>query len=867
MSTRTCVIDANACGVGLSVDDSMLQITTIADALSSGRAVHGDVPAFSGEFAFECYVWTVSRVALGARVAIGIAKPTDTLDHEIGSSADSYGYRIGDGTVRNNSSTLVTVQTATERTCIGVRVSLAPGAASVSWYVAGTLVHTQSLPTGQAWVPAVTISGGNAGDISAWFNFGQNRWDCFESDVKGWTVGTPGVSTLHLSHALEGFLDADNTAFSPRVLQPEQFKITKAPRPWWQSGGAASSYGSLRLDNSDGALSELVLGDTRDTSVVVSRIVATDGSGDTADAVTQCTAIIDSVSQSGTSIDVRLRSTLARLDKTLPCRVIPPFADESSAGRIYPVALGAQRLVQPLLFDAPSRTYILGDAPMTNVAVVSDGGAALSPNATPPQWQTAMGGRAIALETDPVMRLSVDCSTVGSQYEIPGAADALGGIGAFDPWAVTVGVATSTPPTGWVVSDHSGSRTLKKLSGTPAVAQLLTTETWYPPTSHFGDWLRTDSAILEAGRAYRLTCKFNAVYTRVSSNGYPGGFMLRMETGTSVTNDTAGAITPHGQPIGERPQGTYAIDFRVPEGANRYLFFCVAASQNGVPSPPGLQCGVEVSDIKLELLGQYMTLPLEGISLTGAFDEILSRAGESQSTWSRADTQAIDAATGYKIGLRWESAPTVLQALQEACDQFGAVICEDATGTIRVRQIGMPGVPIATFDNTTVIAGSVRIRPSASPMLTTLFGARKNQTPFAPGDFVTDTVAVTAAHREAWQRQTQYLLSSPVALADEYRHAQGAARQVLTHDDRATAQAEANRVVGMHSARAAEIEFTSAFIGNLPGGSTAPEDLLPGDTVTVDLPDFGFDSALGVVTSIVLSPFAGSITLTVRVSA
>ncbi len=866
MSARTCVIDSNACGAGLSVDDSMLQITTIAGALSSARSVHGDVSAMSGEFAFELYVWTVSRVALGTRVSIGIAKPTDTLDHEIGSSADSYGYRIGDGTVRNNSSTLVTVQTAAERTCIGVRVSLAPGAASVSWYVAGTLVHTQSLPTGQAWVPAVTISGGDAGDINAWLNFGQHRWDCFAGDVRGWTVGTPGVSTLHLSHALEGFLDADNTAFSPRVLQPERFQITKAPRPWWQSGGAASSYGSLRLDNSDGALSELVLGDTRDTSIVVSRIVATNGSGDTADAVTQCTAIIDSVSQSGSSIDVRLRSTIARLDKTLPCRVIPPFADESSARRIYPVALGAQRLVQPLLFDPVERIYILGDAPMTNVMTVSDGGAALSPNATPPQWQTAMGGRAIALATDPVMRLSVDCSTVGAQYEIPGAADALGGIGAFDPWAVAANTPTSTPPTGWVVSSSS-TRVLMKMSGTPAVARLFTQETWYPPTSKFGDWLRTDAPVLLAGRAYRFTCKFAGVHTPVSSNGHPGGFMLRMETGTSVTNYTAGAITPHGQPIGERPMGTYTIDFRVPDGANRYLFIGVAASQNGVPWPPGVPTGIDVSDIKLELLGQYMTLPLEGISLTGAFDEILSRAGESQATWSRADTQAIDAATGYKIGLRWESAPTVLQALQEACDQFGAVICEDATGTIRVRQIGMPGVPIAAFDDTNVIAGSVRIRPSASPMLTTLFGARKNQTPFSPGDFVTDTVNVTAAHREAWQRQTQYLLSSPVALADEYRHAQGAARQVLAHDDRATAQTEANRVVGMHSARAAEVEFTAAFVGNLPGGSTAPEDLLPGDTVTVDLPDFWCNAALGVVTSIVLSPFAGSITLTVRVSA
>lgn len=886
---RRCLLDQNAHGDGLSIDDGLLIVTTAVNSLAMGQCARGDLAVMSGWYAYEVYVWSTSRVSLTGRVRIGIAQHAGAIASAVGADALSIAYRPGEGDVVSNGTTVATVQTSAERACIGVRVTLSPLSATVAWFVDGTQIHTENLPIGKAWVPAISLAGGVAGDIAAVFNFGGNRWDHFEASMPGWTVGAPGLARITLAHALEAFLSAStdtppNTPFEPLILSPQQFRVTSQPRPWFQGGGRTSNTARLSLDNSAGRFDALRDADARDTIVVIQRARATNGTGSLADAKTVATMRLDKASQVGARLDVTLRGTLATFDRPLPCRFVPIFADDSARGRIYPVGLGSQRNVLPMLFDEPTQTYVLGDAPMNNVTLVTDGGVPLDPYATPPQWTSALGRCGIALNVEPYKRLSVDCSSVGTQYEIPGAADVLEGIGDFSSWSPPGGPYTTTPPAGWDFSNFPDSYMSRNtVAGYGIALRLVSSRIWYPSgmgspvEPYYGDWICTTGTPLVGGRSYRLTFKASGIYSPASPVNQPGGLMVR----TALSNNPADAISPHARAITSQGWGVYpfTFDFSVPPGPDRKLYFLATASRGNTPAAPAGPGGFEILDVRVELLVQHVTIPQEGITLTDAFRELLVvRDGQDESIFSVADTQAIDAATGYKIGLRWEEQPNLLSALQEACDQFGAVMIEYASGQVGVRRLtAVTGNPRTRFDRSNVDLDRVRFGTDDGSALTTLYGYRRNIVPFETGDFSTDETVVPATQREAWRGTSQGRLTSTRTPAAEYAHAIGAGRMHLRHDESASAQAEGDRVVALYedprvapggdidaaSGKAKEIELIVLYEDTLPNGVEAHE-LVYDDEVTVHLPEFGLIEKLGKVVGAANAPFAGELVVTVR---
>lgn len=61
MTSRTyAALDRNRLGPGLLLDESDLQITT-GIACDGERKVLGSLPVMSGEYAYECYVWSTSQ--------------------------------------------------------------------------------------------------------------------------------------------------------------------------------------------------------------------------------------------------------------------------------------------------------------------------------------------------------------------------------------------------------------------------------------------------------------------------------------------------------------------------------------------------------------------------------------------------------------------------------------------------------------------------------------------------------------------------------------------------------------------------------------------------------------------------------------
>jgi hypothetical protein len=181
VSSRTfATLDPNRIGDGLALEMGNLIVKTNADQLSNARKCLGTVPRGTGDAYFECYFYSDTRPAdLAETCSVGIAQVGSSLDTYVGEDADSIGLIIGTGEIQSGGSVIETVNSQAERLCIGVLVRLEAGSAgdTVAFSVNGNLLYEASIPDGQFWVPAVTVSGLDAGDMRAFLNFGQRGFD------------------------------------------------------------------------------------------------------------------------------------------------------------------------------------------------------------------------------------------------------------------------------------------------------------------------------------------------------------------------------------------------------------------------------------------------------------------------------------------------------------------------------------------------------------------------------------------------------------------------------------------------------------------------------------------------------------------
>lgn len=179
MTTRVyATLDPNSIGPGLFLDAGNLVVSTAADALDSHRKVLGTVPKAVDDSYFECHFWSVAQTSLAGMIAVGVAQQFALLDNAVGEDSFSTGYWPADGVVKQNNATIATCPVVNERVCIGVLVHLStPGSEQVVFSVDGNQVAVAPLPAGKFWLPAVTVSGGNAGEVQAVLNFGIDAFD------------------------------------------------------------------------------------------------------------------------------------------------------------------------------------------------------------------------------------------------------------------------------------------------------------------------------------------------------------------------------------------------------------------------------------------------------------------------------------------------------------------------------------------------------------------------------------------------------------------------------------------------------------------------------------------------------------------
>ena len=701
---------------------------------------------------------------------------------------------------------------------------------------------------------------------------------------EGWYIeNSEGLATLYLSIVDEGYTTRStdtpsSKAHKPRIRNAESFSIRRSPSfwPWGRSSVQQAAFGSLEIDNYDGAFDFLLGADLRDATVIFHLPPAATFGGATTinDLDPIATAVLENVtSDQEDVITVTLKDTLARLDKPLPCRYNPPFVDSNAANRMVPITLGACRNVAPLLIDEANRIYQLGDAAITNIAAMRDKAAPLDPYADPPQYSPALNATGVQLDTEPEGKLTCDISSEGAQVVIPGAEDVLNGEGILDVWTTP-----TDPPDNWnYVSGTTNAHVLR--AGTANsfsqdyVAWLFSDQT-YNTSGSIGRGIVHDDAILEAGSSYRISFKLERYSGSQSTNTTGVGFILRSDITGPIYG--AGAISgryPLTAPqFGSQP---YTFVYTVPPGADRKVY----ALAIGDPTRDDIFIGF--SSLKIEKLGEYVEAPVTGITLADYFTEILkNRAGEESTVWDSTDLEAIDAATGYLFGVHFDDQPNILEALRMPLDSFCATMFTDADGVIRTRRLTDPaeGSVVADFDETNVDR-PVRISVDSAQQLTTLIGARRNWSVFGDADFVSDELVVPLDVRERYKRTSQFQQTSSVNPAGQYSHAIGAPVFDSLLDDADDAQTEIDRVVSLyawhlnadgsvHNGKRRFVRFTARFDDQASVGAAtkiAARDLLIGDVVSLSYPGNGdtpkFDDTRLFVSSVELFPFAQKITI------
>lgn len=857
-------------GTGLSLDANDQVVTTTSNSLDIHRTIMGDLPVSSGNYQYEVYFWSQSRSSLANLLSFGVAQTSSSLVKYVGEEATSFGWRTADGGVYSNNAVLSAVPVQDERVLLGIYLALSPSSCTCSFVLNQSSVYTAALPLGKAWLPALSIGSASAGDVSAACNFGLDRFDGFGPTYTGWSTLAPGLNPIYVSLVTDAFMSSGadlppNTPFGPYIVNGRQLTIKRNPQAYVHRGTGRTNPAALitlTFDNSEGTFNALRSADVRDSTMVLQVVKAPAGGTDSiAKAATMFTGIVESVTQpTPSTIEVVLRDTLSRFDKPLRCRKIPQFYDESAAGQIWPIGLGAQRNIEPILLDSPSLLYGLGDAPMSNVQLVSDKAEPLDPIASPPQYVPALNGAAMTLRSQPVGRLAADVSSVGQQYINPGAVDILGGIGAFTTWA-----GLPSQPLGWTKATAAGIAGFGSISQTSSygTSSALRISSFVPYTLDVGGnyygYTVESGIFLQPGRSHRVT--FKLLYALGSSaNGNKFGFAIL----SKLVNDARYWITPFRSPLNQHLGAqTYTFEYRHPSfepAAELYLVVISAMdayfNPQAVPNLSAPSCVVVIDDLKVELVPEFLAVPMQGITLKDAFTEVLvNRAGEDPSVFSAADCAAIDAVTNYPLGFRWTEVPNILDMLTQIADAVGAAIFTDAFGVVRVRRLSDPstGAVVASFGKGTIDTDSFRIWRDPAPGLTISFAARPNCVPFQPGDFTTDTPVVTPTIVQQYQGPAQFNLSASVRLAQEYQGAAGAARRVLAIDDSALASTEANRMLAPFSTVMMCCQFYARYGDDLLLGADV-QVLVPSlaymDVFTLDLPELG----LSAVRMAVLTP-------------
>lgn len=854
MTTKTyALLDTHAVGPLELLDIGRTVITCAVPGTDYARAVRATEGFSSGQHYLEFTAYGEGTMA--GKVAVGIGTATASLSQRVGFGADSVGFKLGDGDIWVNDISVATVAPTDKEVVCGLLLDA--DADTATFFVANSIVAVVALTPGQTWYPMGSVGCDTASnDLNVYFVFGQNAFTYPQPGGLGWFTESGGFGGVRVC-GQTGYLTRSsdtpaNTLYVPDMVEFNDFATKHDCSVWpWSNQSSGATYGSLALANADGRYDYLTKIDPRDAKVTM-RLVPV-GAPFSESFVVATTNVNNIGSDGEAKMRLDLSDTIATLQGQLQTLIFPPYVDPGIAGRPFPILLGAARNVPILLKDQENRLFQASDAPINNIGVLRDMGDRLDPNAAPPDYTLTSDGAAVQTQVLPQGKLAGDFSSLGTQYIIPGADDALGGQGTLATWTTP-----TSPPDGWTIDGvSSGTQTRLGTATSPAVPQnyaseITTAQAWWPPLNKFG-FVQHLAANLEPGATYNFTFKIyfaTGAPPVVPGVGKPFGFRLV----SSLAGNPSSSITPDGQPINAslwQGDDVYTFTYTVPAGLPRDLYLSFAAADGVVAgTAAGSATGIWYLLQAEKLVGTVDQVPLQPMTLTAYVQAIATRAAAQglDVDWSEClvDTAAIDARTGYQGIGNWISDPTTIeQALREVCDSYCAVLFTDHLGRPRIRQLIDPAT-IADGDIVLELSGTeieypVNCSTDAATGLTDSMLSQENYYIYTDNDFVSDFNEVTGidgATRMRFKQQGQYVSVATVGIASFYNFARKQPAIMSKFDYQPDADTEINRVCGFFSGTPNFYKLTVLF-----DGATAETlaHLIFGDGIKVTYPRYGLN--------------------------
>lgn len=183
MTSRTfAILNRNAIGQGLVLDDGNLVVTTEEVSTAGTSTVLATLPKAVGKARFDTYFYSNLRADLTGMCAVGLARTEVDLNAYLGDDQYGWAMRPGEGGIWNNGVMVTPGQSVPERVAITVVCAFNASAGPfLQWYVDNSPYASVFLPTdsfgGFFWLPAVSVGGSVPGDVSAFCNFGQRPFD------------------------------------------------------------------------------------------------------------------------------------------------------------------------------------------------------------------------------------------------------------------------------------------------------------------------------------------------------------------------------------------------------------------------------------------------------------------------------------------------------------------------------------------------------------------------------------------------------------------------------------------------------------------------------------------------------------------
>jgi hypothetical protein len=730
-----------------------------ADSLSNARTARASVGQSVGAWNVELMAWgtAVAPIAPDALSAVvGIVTEDADLSDYVGADAYGIGYDLAAGDILSGGSVVATVGPAFEGDIIGVAIDMA--AATVTFAVNGTPVHTEAFSSsigGGPVYPAASMGSGDEADGRIFMNAGQRAFEYPVADSSGWYSIPTTIDTIRFSEGATYYTaetdSIPNLEFLG-VIGQASVNIVRGLNFWtWGSTRSRGSAAEFVVNNPLGEFDSLIEANVRDLDVTLHEIA------NASLPFSSATLIGSFVLERVTVVDdgrlkLTLREKSAVLDQPLQTRLYLPNAPEEIANRPVQICIGACRSVTPTFLreDSSGLQYQAADTACSFGQLRDSGDLLLLPD----DWSVLPGAQVISLVAPPAGKLTLDVSSVGGEGgTTPPATNFLPA--ALASYSSSIDVSQTVPGSGIFL-----------FGGTGAI------------TGEVFSLLQLDS-VLTAGTSYRLSFSLT-MPAGVADDGTP----RRFSVGQGVSADFLQNVV-----FSATGTGVYTETFTAAiTGPITFALRGLPGSPSNNATMIGATC-IEVLDIQ--------DLQVAAIRLPAFVREILGRRkGYAESQWSSADLDAIDAETGYGLGLLASEPINVEDVLQAALVGFSACTWQDSAGVLRFARLRDPAddTPVGTITADEMLADLI-VTPDDAPGLTAQIAGQRNWTVLDATDFVSDYDDVPIALRKLLGRRFRVTRTTGVPFPSEYAHARGASPPLETLiDEPLSLQAEIDRV-------------------------------------------------------------------------